>query len=477
MESNELTREQTPEQIPEPPANEYLEIVMNGFPITLAIIAEMIIMTINISYLSDASAKAGLGLSGVLMHSFGGSFIFGFNYGFATFASRAFGARNLAKFKLFVVQGLLNLLALLSALVLISMFSYRIMLAAGQEELVSLYTSDFLIYILPGFVAFYFAHYIKSLLQAQEIIRPIMLVDGAAMVFHIVATHLLSHFVQESRLVILSTNLTFILSLVLTLLVEKRFAAWRFELAYFAVADKFEDFRYFLTECSYIAMPVALDMFVFEFMMLFIGYFQNTPETTAHVIVTNLFVMIASVYIGFTSYMGTKIGNHIGKNRPHEIKAIFWRMTKMVLLIIYLLLLLLYLFEDSIIAFYSDDPRVAAYIKPVIRFYAVFFVVDVVQFVLSVFYKSIGLGSWVIKMFALCFYAIGLTAMVLLTGFLETKIMSAWIGNLLGSVFLNYIYYKKWQEIDIAAITKELNSKVSLEEAQHSMLVPLKEMN
>lgn len=55
-------------------------------------------------------------------------------------------------------------------------------------------------------------------------------------------------------------------------------------------------------------------MFVFEFMMLFIGYFQNTPETTAHVIVTNVFVMIGAVYIGFTSYMGTKIGNHIGRN-------------------------------------------------------------------------------------------------------------------------------------------------------------------
>lgn len=67
------------------------------------------------------------------MHSFGGSFLFGFNYAFATFASRAFGAKNLPKFKLFVVQGLINLLGLLLILVVISLFSYRIMIFAGQE--------------------------------------------------------------------------------------------------------------------------------------------------------------------------------------------------------------------------------------------------------------------------------------------------------------------------------------------------------
>ena len=113
--------------------SEYIQIISNGFPICIAIIAEMIIMTINISYLSNPEAKAGLGLSGVLMHSFGGSFIFGFNYGFATFGSRAFGAKNLPKYKVYMIQGLINLTALSLMLVLVSKFSYDIMIFAGQE--------------------------------------------------------------------------------------------------------------------------------------------------------------------------------------------------------------------------------------------------------------------------------------------------------------------------------------------------------
>ena len=152
----------------------------------------MIISTINISYLSEESAQAGLGMSAAIMHIFGGSMIFGFNYGFATFASRAFGAKNISKFKLFVFQGFFNLLILLIMIVVISMFSYDIMLAIGQEEIVSMYTSHFLIYVLPGFIFFYFSIFIKSFLQAQEIIRPIMFVDAIAIVFHIISAAIFS---------------------------------------------------------------------------------------------------------------------------------------------------------------------------------------------------------------------------------------------------------------------------------------------
>lgn len=77
----------------------YWEIVKNGFPTSISIICEIVILTINISKLSDSAAKAGLGLSGVLVHASGGSFIFGLNYGYGIFAARAFGAKNYQKFK------------------------------------------------------------------------------------------------------------------------------------------------------------------------------------------------------------------------------------------------------------------------------------------------------------------------------------------------------------------------------------------
>ena len=72
----------------------YWDILKNGFPTSLSIIFELVILTINLSQISDSALKAGLGLSGVLVHALGGSFIFGFNYGYGIFSSSAFGAKN-----------------------------------------------------------------------------------------------------------------------------------------------------------------------------------------------------------------------------------------------------------------------------------------------------------------------------------------------------------------------------------------------
>lgn len=110
----------------------YWDIISNGFPITLSIIVEIVILIVNISYASSDDEKSALGVTWALIHSFGGSLILGFNYGYATFASRAFGAVNKHKFKLFFVQGLKNLGGLLGLLIVVSLFAYKICLSLGQ---------------------------------------------------------------------------------------------------------------------------------------------------------------------------------------------------------------------------------------------------------------------------------------------------------------------------------------------------------
>lgn len=164
-------------------------------------------------------------------------------------------------------------------------------------------------------------------------------------------------------------------------------------------------------------------------------------------------MMIGSIYIGFASYMGTKIGNHIGRNEPDKVQEILWKVLKLVVVMIYFCYFILYFFQAQIIRFYSDDPKVAYYLKPVIDLFSVFFLIDGLQFTVSSYFKSIGYGSWVIKMFTLCFYAIGLSSQVILTTVLETKIMSAWVGNMIGMLTLCIVYFKKSQEMDIVAIT------------------------
>ena len=66
-----------------------------------------------------------------------------------------------------------------------------------------------------------------------------MIVDGIGIVFHISITHVLSYYIQESTLVIITSNLTFILSLILTFVIERKYAIWKLDASYFSISDKF----------------------------------------------------------------------------------------------------------------------------------------------------------------------------------------------------------------------------------------------
>lgn len=87
-------------------------------------------------------------------------------------------------------------------------------------------------------------------------------------------------------------------------------------------------------------------------MTLFVGAFQNTPETAANVILTTLYLIIASVYLGFSLFMVTRIGNLVGENAPKSILNLVKRVFKLTIIFIYTIYVFLYIFQDSIFSFY-----------------------------------------------------------------------------------------------------------------------------
>ena len=99
---------------------------------TLSSLTEIVILTINIAYVTSEEAKVALGLAIIVIRSFGGSLIFGFNYAYGIFASRAFGAKNQQKFQLYTIQGIFNLLVLLGLTLLITLTTYRTTLMMRQ---------------------------------------------------------------------------------------------------------------------------------------------------------------------------------------------------------------------------------------------------------------------------------------------------------------------------------------------------------
>lgn len=90
-------------------------------------------------------------------------------------------------------------------------------------------------------------------------------------------------------------------------------------------------------------------------MTLFVGAFQNTPETAANVILTTVYLIIASVYLGFSLFMVTRIGNLVGENSPKAILNLVKRVFKLTTVFVYSIYVVVYYFQDDIFNFYYRE--------------------------------------------------------------------------------------------------------------------------
>lgn len=216
----------------------YWSIFIDSLPIMIGATFETTIFTINIHYATTNEMMAGIGLAAVLVHCLGGSLILGFNSGFTNFASRAFGAKNKQRYYQYFIQGAINLLVLLTFFLFVGMMSYKLAIATGQKEDISLYSYQTIMYLMPGLVCFYTSDFIRNSLNSQLIFKPILYVFGICILVHV----LLSMVISTSYGfwgILLSTNLTFLILLISMLVIERKYSTYKISSEILEVEEKF----------------------------------------------------------------------------------------------------------------------------------------------------------------------------------------------------------------------------------------------
>lgn len=165
---------------------------------------------------------AGIGIATILVHCVGGSLTHGFNCGFTNFGGRAFGAKNLNKFKQSFVQGLTNLGIMLLLFVLIALGSFRLVKWTGQAEDIALYSYQTMIYHLPGFCFYYISDFLWSYLNAQKIFKPTIGIFSIGLITHCILSYTISKKYGFYGIVV-STNISFFVIMLTTIIVTLRY--------------------------------------------------------------------------------------------------------------------------------------------------------------------------------------------------------------------------------------------------------------
>lgn len=181
---------------------------------------------------------AGIGLAAVLVHCLGGSLILGFNAGFTNFASRAFGAKNKQRYYQYFIQGFLNLVGLLTFFLFVGMMSYRLAIATGQQEDISLYSYKTIMYLMPGLVCFYTSDFLRNSLNSQLVFKPILYVFAFCIGAHVVFSMIIST-AYGFEGILISTNLTFLTLLICMVFLERKYSTYKISSEILSVEDKF----------------------------------------------------------------------------------------------------------------------------------------------------------------------------------------------------------------------------------------------
>jgi Na+-driven multidrug efflux pump len=111
----------------------YAQIFLDAFPIMVYVAMEVIINTINLHFCTNITMRAGLGCAIILIHSFGGLLVEGFNQAYVNFASKAFGANNKQKYSHYLFQGILTVILIELFVIMVGFLSYQLCMLTNQS--------------------------------------------------------------------------------------------------------------------------------------------------------------------------------------------------------------------------------------------------------------------------------------------------------------------------------------------------------
>lgn len=137
----------------------------------------------------------------------------------------------------------MNLCGLIGLLIVVSLFSQKICISVGQEPEISMIVERLILTTLPGNICFYLSHFIRVTLNCQDVYKPNMIVDGCCIFIHILICKMLSYFFIDQHLVIIATNITMVLYLIGTIVVEHYYSRWKISWEIFNVQDPHFEFR------------------------------------------------------------------------------------------------------------------------------------------------------------------------------------------------------------------------------------------
>jgi Na+-driven multidrug efflux pump len=190
---------------------------------------------------------------------------------------------------------------------------------------------------------------------------------------------------------------------------------------------------------------MLLDLFMFEFMALYVGAYQIVEQTAAHIAFSNIVMINGGIISGYACTCMIKAGHLAGMDDPAGLRVLIRRGVLICLGSMEVQYFIVLTFHNYIFDFYTKDERVLERMRGLLFIYFFYCVFDTLMFIGGNLYKAIKYGSWVSKIFVLSYYGVGGIALIILTFTMENKVKVAWLGFMVGSICITVLMWLKSQ--------------------------------
>ncbi|TYZ64057.1 hypothetical protein PybrP1_004995 [[Pythium] brassicae (nom. inval.)] len=265
----------------------------------------------------------GVSLSTMFMNLTGVAFGFGLATAMDTLCAQAYGAGKPMKLGIYLQSGFIVLGVTVIPVFLLNWYTTEFLLWMGQPADVAVLAGRFSRLVLPGIPFLYAYELFKKLLQAQNVVLPMVFIAVLSNVVNIVLGVYLTFYTSlgYDGAAIARTVANVVLPGSLIPLFLWRPEVFRQWWPGWKLAQALQHLRAFLTLGIPGMFMMLLEWWSFEIMAAFVGLLPHSVVAiSVHSVLVGVSTLTFNFFLGISVATNIRVGNYVGSNQPEHAK-------------------------------------------------------------------------------------------------------------------------------------------------------------
>ncbi|OQS03530.1 Multidrug/Oligosaccharidyl-lipid/Polysaccharide (MOP) Flippase Superfamily [Thraustotheca clavata] len=378
-------------------------------------------------YLTITSLSVGLGMSTAM----------------DTLCNQAAGAGHTYKFGVYLQAALLGLSLVFVPVFILNWFCGHILVLLGQDYTISHMAGAFTRMTIPGLPFLFVYEILKKMIQAHDIVMPMLFMTLLSNVFHVGIGYYLVHHTELGFYgASIARSIAYISLLIMMIpyfYINPLYKQWELNWSYNDAREHLWQFFRFGLPGMFMLM---FEYGAFEILTLLSGLMPNDVLTIGvNSIMTNTVAIIYMIYFGIATSANIRVGNMLGGNKPHHAEMIMKMAYQLCLACTFVTGAFIFLARGVLPYIFINDPEVIARATTAIIFIIPLHMSDAMNAVSQGVLQAMGQQHIATITNGCAYYMVGIPTACLIGFYFNFSVEGLWCGFTLGSISACTVYY------------------------------------